>query len=168
MSEQKYMTKKEAIVAVANELIKQKGTATSLEIIQVLEMTFPDEYWALSTVSSTLETVKDNYTVTKGYRGIYIYSPKAAEPQAVNAARDYSLVLEGETIYGSRSILTKIIMALNLPYRFSESHNEFQDITNIPFPHLVNIVAKDMEGMSKEELKAYMNTPLFRYYATKV
>lgn len=167
---QKYMTKKEAIVAVANEIIKQKGTATTLEILAVLEAAFPEEYWALSTVSSSMISVSEDYTVTKGYRGIFIYSAKlqAQEPKCINEARDYSIILEGETIYGSRTILTKIIIALNLPYRFSESSNEFQDITKIPFTHLVNIVAKDMEGMSKDELKAYMNTPLFRYYATKV
>ena len=78
------------------------------------------------------------------------------------------IIVEDEAIYGSRNILTKIIIALNLPYRFSESHNEFQDITKLPFTHLVNIVAKDMEGLNKDELKAYMNTNLFRYYATKV
>lgn len=177
---QKYMTKKEAIVAVANEIIKQKGTATTLEIMQVLLMTFPDERWVLSTISSSMESVREDYKVEKGYAGTYVYSAKLVPNEVVarnkgvqvtaevNAVRDYSIVFEGETIYGSRTILTKIILALNLPYRFSESHNEFQDITKIPFTHLVNIVAKDMEGMSKDELKAYMNTPLFRYYATKV
>ncbi len=171
---------KEAIVAVANELIKQKGTATSLEIMQVLVMTFPDERWVLSTISSAMDSVKTNYKVEKGYAGTYVYSSNVIPnelvarnkgvqvAEEVKSTEDYSIVLEGETIYGSRNILTKIIIALNLPYRFSESHNEFQDITKIPFTHLVNIVAKDMEGMSKDELKAYMNTPLFRYYATKV
>jgi len=166
---QKYMTKKEAIVAVANELIKQKGTATTLEIMQVLLMTFPDERWVLSTISSTMDSVKEDYKVDKGDYGTYVYSAKLeACPKAINMAKDYHIIVEDEAIYGSRSILTKICLALNLPYRFSESHNEFQDITKLPFSHLVNIVAKDMEGLNKDELKAYMNTPLFRYYATKV
>jgi len=166
---QKYMTKKEAIVAVANELIKQKGTATTLEIIQVLEMTFPEERWVLSTISSAMDSVKDNYKVDKGYNGIYVYSAKLeACSKMINHSKDYHIIVEDEAIYGSKSILSKICLALNLPYRFSESYNEFQDITKIPFTNLVNIVAKDMEGLNKDELKAYMNTNLFRYYATKV
>jgi hypothetical protein len=166
MSEQKYMTKKEAILFVANSLIETKGTATTLEITAVLQETFPEEEWGLPYVSNVMCVNAENYTIVgKGYRGIYVYAAKDSNKEQ---PKQYSIIVEDEAIYGSKSILSKICLALNLPYRFSESHNEFQDITKLPFTHLVNIVAKDMEGLNKDELKAYMNTSLFRYYATKV
>lgn len=157
------MKKKTLILFAAEFLIDKYSQTSTLDIKEFCRKNFKGT-WKQHYVSDVMRN--SDYPWDNRDSGNYrTYLQKDVQP--INSNIDpniHTIKTPYGELTGTLSEIGAYVTDNKLLFRYSESKNSFEDITTYAFPHLENVINKDMDGMNKKERKAYFKSPIYIYY----
>jgi len=158
------MNKQNVTLTEFKILLKEKSIVTVEDVYYHLRDTYPGIDFDRATIGTYIRrgferNLLEDVATRSGRHGAKEYS---IDKPVVS--RVYSVKTNGGPVHGDFQAIAKLVYDLKLPVRYSESTDTFQDFTQLAFPHLENVICKDMENLTRGEIKSYLNSPIFKEY----